>query len=148
LSTEHILEAEIMITRINPAGLYDALGYGFSHATLQQAGATLHLAGQVAWDKDCNVVGIGDLEAQTRQALANLHAVLAEAGCTPADVVRLRTYVVDHSPEKLGPVLGAIGEFYAGAVPAPNTFIGVATLALPDFLIEIEAIAAVPTTQG
>ncbi|MDH7640033.1 RidA family protein [Sphingomonas oryzagri] len=135
-----------MVTRINPAGLYDALGYGFSHATRQEAGATLHLAGQVAWDKDCNVVGAGDLAAQTRQALANLKAVLAEAGCGPADIVRLRTYVVDHSPDKLGPVLGAVGEFYGDAVPAPNTFIGVAALALPDFLVEIEATAAIPNT--
>jgi enamine deaminase RidA (YjgF/YER057c/UK114 family) len=133
-----------MITRINPAGLYDALGYGFSHATRQEGGATLHLAGQVAWDDACNVVGGDDLAAQTRQALANLKVVLAEAGCGPADIVRLRTYVVDHSPEKLGPVLGAIGEFYGDATPAPNTFIGVTTLALPDFLVEIEATAAIP----
>lgn len=129
-------------TKINPAGLYDAVGYGFSHASLQAGGRTLHLAGQVAWDKDGNVVGAGDLAAQTAQALANLKAVLEEAGATPADIVRLRTYVVDHSPDKLGPVLGAIGAFYGDATPAPNTFIGVAALALPDFLVEIEATAA------
>ncbi|UAK22909.1 RidA family protein [Sphingomonas nostoxanthinifaciens] len=131
------------IERINPAALYDAVGYGFSHATLQDGGRTLHLAGQVAWDKDHQVVGAGDLGAQTRAALANLKAVLAEVGATPADIVRLRTYVVDHSPDKLGVVLPEIGAFYEGAVPAPNTFIGVQALALPDFLVEIEAIAAV-----
>lgn len=129
-------------SKINPAGLYDAVGYGFSHAALQEGGRTLHLAGQVAWDKDCNVVGGDDLAAQTRQALANLKAVLAEAGATPTDIVRLRTYVVDHNPDKLGPVLGEIGAFYEGGTPAPNTFIGVAALALPDFLVEIEATAA------
>lgn len=128
--------------KINPAGLYDAVSYGFSHAAVQQGGRTLHCAGQVAWDKDGAVVGAGDLAAQTRQALANLKAVLAEAGATPADIVRLRTYVVDHSPDKLGPVLGEVGAFYEGATPAPNTFIGVAALALPDFLVEIEATAA------
>jgi enamine deaminase RidA (YjgF/YER057c/UK114 family) len=133
-----------MMTRINPANLYDALGYGFSHATLLRSGTTLHLAGQVAWNKDCEIVGVGDLAAQARQALDNIKAVLAEAGCSPADVVRLRTYVVDHSPDKLEPVLGAISEFYGDARPAPNTIIGVATLALPDFLIEIEAMAVVP----
>lgn len=130
-------------SKINPAGLYDAIGYGFSHAALQDGGRTLHLAGQVAWDKDCNVVGGGDLSAQTRQALANLRAVLAEAGATPADVVRLRTYVVDHHPDKLGPVLTEVGAFYEGALPAPNTFIGVQALALPDFLVEIEATAVI-----
>ncbi|HWS69518.1 MAG TPA: Rid family hydrolase, partial [Steroidobacteraceae bacterium] len=78
-----------------------------------------------------------------RQALANLREVLLAAGAGPADIVRLRTYVVNHSPDKLGPVLGEIGAFYAGAVPAANTFIGVQTLALPEFLIEIEATAVV-----
>ncbi|WP_033073683.1 RidA family protein [Sphingopyxis sp. MWB1] len=130
--------------RINPAALYDALGYGFSHAAIHQSGHILQLAGQVAWDKDCNVVGAGDVAAQTRQALANLSAVLAEAGATPADVVRLRTYVVDHHPDKLGPILGEIAAFYCDAVPAPNSFIGVQALALPDFLVEIEATAALP----
>lgn len=130
-------------TKINPAGLYDAVGYGFSHAALQEGGRTLHLAGQVAWDKDFNVVGGDDLAAQTRQALANLKAVLAEVGATPANIVRLRTYVVNHSPDKLGVVLPEVGAFYAGETPAPNTFIGVAALALPDFLIEIEATAVI-----
>lgn len=129
-------------TKVNPADLYDALNYGFSHAAEQTGGRTLHLAGQVAWDRNCEVVGPGDLAAQTRQALANLKAVLAEAGASPADVVRLRTYVVDHSPDKLGIVLPEIAAFYGDATPAPNTFIGVAALALPDFLVEIEATAA------
>lgn len=129
--------------RINPAKLYDAVGYGFSHATLQDGGRTLHLAGQVAWDGAGQLVGAGDLAAQTRQALANLKQVLAAVGASPADVVRLRTYVVDHTPDKLGVVIPELAAFYEGGVPAPNTFIGVAALALPDFLIEIEATAAI-----
>lgn len=128
--------------KINPPGLYDSVRYGFSHAARQRGGSVLHLAGQVAWDKDGKLVGAGDLAAQTRQALANLRAVLAAAGASPADILRLRTYVVDHNPEKLGPVLGEIAQFYGEAIPAPNTFIGVSTLALPEFLIEIEATAA------
>lgn len=131
------------VTRINPETLYDAVRYGFSHASLQEGGKTLHLAGQVAWDKDHAVVGGGDLALQTRQALANLKEVLAAAGATPADIVRLRTYVVDHSPDKLGPVLSEVGAFFGENAPPPNTFIGVQALALPDFLVEIEATAAI-----
>ena len=127
--------------RINPASLYDSVRYGFSHATLQEGGRTLHLAGQVGWDKDYQLAA-GDLAAQTRQCLANLKAVLAEAGATPADVVRLRTYVVDHTPDKLGVIGSELGAFYGDLTPAPNTIVGVAALALPDFLIEIEAVAA------
>jgi enamine deaminase RidA (YjgF/YER057c/UK114 family) len=129
--------------RINPPTLYNSVQYGFSHAVRQRGGDTLHLAGQVAWDKDGKLVGAGDLAAQTRQALANIRTVLAAAGASPADIVRLRTYVVGHSPDKLGPVLGEIGQFYGDAVPASNTFIGVQALALPDFLVEIEATAVV-----
>ncbi|MXP29285.1 RidA family protein [Porphyrobacter algicida] len=129
--------------RINPASLYDSVSYGFSHAVLSEGGRTLHLAGQVAWDKDCNIVGAGDLTAQTHQALANLQTVLEEVGAGPDNIVRLRTYVVDHSPDKLALVLPAIGEFYGNTTPAPNTFLGVAALALPDFLVEIEATAVI-----
>lgn len=131
------------IDRINPATLYNSLQYGFSHATLQEGGRTLHLAGQVAWDRAGQVVGGSDLAAQTRQALENLRLVLADVGAKPANIVRLRTYVVNHDPGKLGIVLPEIGAFFGGAAPPPNTYIGVASLALPDFLIEIEATAVV-----
>ncbi|WP_129791781.1 RidA family protein [Sphingosinicella sp. CPCC 101087] len=134
--------------RINPDTLYDSLAYGFSHAAVETDGRTVHFAGQVAWDKACRVVGEGDHGAQARQALANLQAALEAVGGSPADIVRLRTYVVDHSPDKLGPILGAIGSFYGDAVPAPNTFIGVAALALPEFLVEIEATASLPAKDG
>lgn len=129
--------------KINPPSLYDSVKYGFSHAARQRGGSLLHLAGQVAWDKEGNLVGPGDLTAQTRQALANIRAVLSSAGASPSDVLGLRTYVVNHSPEKLGPVLGEIARFYGETTPAPNTFIGVNALALPDFLIEIEATAVI-----
>ena len=129
-------------TRINPEALYDSLSYGFSHATTSREGGLLHLSGQVAWDKDHNLVGGDDLAAQTRQALANLKAVLEDQGLTPADLVRIRTYIVNHTPDKLGPVSGELMAFYGDAMPAANTLIGVQGLALPDFLIEIEATAA------
>jgi len=129
--------------KINPPALYNSVAYGFSHASLQTGGRTLHCAGQTAWDADYNLIGPGDLAAQARQALANLRAVLAEAGATPADIIRLRTYVVNHSPEKLAIVGPEMAAFYGDATPAPNTWLGVQALALPEFLIEIEATAAV-----
>ncbi|MGO4393745.1 RidA family protein [Variovorax sp. M-6] len=127
---------------INPESMYQTVPFGFSHAVLQNGGRTLHLAGQVAWDRDCHLVGGSDVIAQARQALANLKEVLGAAGATPADVVRLRTYVVNHTPDTLGPICAEIAAFYGDALPAANTFIGVQALALPDFLIEIEADAA------
>jgi enamine deaminase RidA (YjgF/YER057c/UK114 family) len=128
---------------LNPDSLYGSVQYGFSHATRSSGGTLVHCAGQVAWDKDCNIVGAGDLGAQARQALKNIETVLAEAGAAKGDIVRMRTYVVNHTPDKLEPVGAALGEFWGDVMPAANTWIGVQALALPDFLIEIEVTAQV-----
>lgn len=129
------------VTRVNPTSMYDSLSFGFSHASLSEGGRVLTLAGQVAWGKDGKLVGGDDLAAQARQCFANLKEVLASQGATPADLVRIRTYVVNHTPDKLEPVIGPMMEFYGDAMPAPNTWIGVQALALPEFLIEVEGTA-------
>ena len=97
----------------------------------------------MGWDKDYNLVGEGDVGAQARQALSNLKGVLAAAGARTADVARMRTYVVNHKPEYIEPVGAALAEFYGDVIPAANTWIGVQSLALPDFLIEIEVTAII-----
>ncbi len=128
---------------INPDTLYGSVQYGFSHAIKTQGEVVLHCAGQVGWDRDYNLVGPGDIGAQARQALGNLKEVLAAAGATPADVARMRTYVVNHKPEYLEPVGAALAEFYGDVTPAANTWIGVQSLAMPEFLIEIEVTAVI-----
>lgn len=128
---------------INPESLYGSTQYGFSHAVKSTRRTTVHCAGQVAWDKDYNLVGGDDIGAQARQALANLKTVLEAAGAGVEDVVRLRTYVVNHQPALLEPVGQALAEFYGDITPAANTWIGVQSLAMPDFLIEIEATAEI-----
>ncbi len=129
---------------INPADMYNSVEFAFSHA-VAHAGSdkVIELSGQVAWDDNRELVGPGDLAAQTAQSLDNLKRVLAHVGATPADVVRLRTYVVNHSPDKLADIMPAIGAFFGGAAPAANTLVGVQALAMPEFLIEIEATAIV-----
>lgn len=126
---------------INPASMYASIELGFSHAVKSDGKTSIHCSGQVAWDKDMNIVGAGDVGAQARQALANLKVVLADAGADVSNIVRLRTYVVNHNPALLEPIGQAIGEFYGDNMPAANTLVGVQSLALPEFLIEIEATA-------
>ena len=133
-----------MTKRVNPPSMYNSLQYGFSHAAISEPGRLLHLAGQVAWDSDMRVVGEGDLAAQAEQCLTNLKEVLAAEGLGPEHLVRLRTYVVKHTPDMLEPVAGALMAFWGEATPCPNTWIGVHSLAMPEFLIEIEATAALP----
>jgi enamine deaminase RidA (YjgF/YER057c/UK114 family) len=133
--------------KINPPALFNSLQYGFSHAVAHTDGhsgaRTIECAGQVAWDRDCNLVGEGDFAAQAREAFRNVQTVLKAAGATPADVVRLRTYIVDHDMEKLEALGPIMAEFYGEVTPAANTLIGVQALALPGFLIEVEATAVV-----
>ncbi len=128
---------------VNPASLYASLELGFSHAVSSKGTVSVHCSGQVAWDKDKHVVGGDDIRLQARQALANLRVVLEAAGAQVSDAVQLRTYVVNHNPALLEPIGQAMAEFYADTMPAANTLIGVQALALPEFLIEIEAIAQI-----
>ncbi|OLP58911.1 enamine deaminase RidA [Xaviernesmea oryzae] len=129
---------------INPPALFESTRHGFSQAAIHGGDRKIvYIAGQVAFSPDQQVIGKDDLVVQAREAFKNLRRMLAEVGAEPGDVVRLRTYVVNHSLEKLAPVTAAILEFYEGAIPAPNTFIGVQSLALPDFLIEVEATAVI-----
>jgi 2-iminobutanoate/2-iminopropanoate deaminase len=130
------------IRQLNPQAVYDPSAYGMSQGVVDERGGYVFVSGQVAWDVNGKVSGAGVAE-QTSRALDNLSAVLAEAGCTPADVVSVRAYVrgelADHLPA-CGPALAA----YFGATRPALTGIGVASLATPDTLIEIEAIARVP----
>lgn len=126
---------------INPGHMYNSVQFGFSHAIESSGQRVLHLAGQVAWNNAGELVGPGDLEAQCAQVFRNLKEVLGAAGMTPADVVRLRTYVVDYSLDKLAVIGPALAAFYGDVTPAANTLLGVAALAMPDLLIEIEATA-------
>jgi enamine deaminase RidA (YjgF/YER057c/UK114 family) len=127
---------------INPPAVFQSLEHGFSQAVMASGTRTLYVSGQTAWDSRKQLVGGADLEAQARQAFTNLRAVVEAAGGTLADVVAVRIYVVDYRPEKAASVGGALREFFSADVKPASTWIGVASLADPGFLIEVEATAA------
>ncbi|MSQ72189.1 MAG: RidA family protein [Betaproteobacteria bacterium] len=81
---------------MNPPTLF-APG-GFTNAVTVVGGKTIYVAGQVAFDPKGQIIGRGDLRAQFRQTYENVRAALAAAGATPADVVKLNTYVVNWDP--------------------------------------------------
>lgn len=101
---------------------------------------TLFVAGQVAYDAEGQIVGQGDIRAQTRQVLENLKACLVAAGATLADVAKLNTYLVDIKDRAA--VAEVRAEYFPRDYPAA-TLVQVVALAHPDFLIEIEAYAVV-----
>jgi 2-iminobutanoate/2-iminopropanoate deaminase len=109
---------------------------GYSHVA--KAGKTLYIAGQVAWDIRRNLVGKGDFEAQARQAYTNLKNILQEAGGGLKNIVKMTTILTDYgNVERYRKVRN---EFFGDIVP-PNTLMIIESLASPDFLIEVEAIA-------
>lgn len=113
---------------------------GFCHAV--EANGTIYLSGQVSCDADGAPTHAGDIGAQTRAALDNIETVLVQAGYGLRNVVRLNIYTtdVDGYHRDGGPAvrdrLAAAGAHYT------STLLGVARLAAPEFLIELEVTAA------
>ena len=105
------------------------------------------VSGQVARTADGSPVGAGDLAAQVEQAVRNVDAAVSAAGGTFADVAKLTIYVVDWDPSKLEALGAGVGRAAAALGIDPTkavTLIGVAALAEPDLLVEIEATAVLP----
>ena len=128
---------------VNPSGLHDPVPFGYSHTATVPAGAELVLiAGQYGSGPDGAVVS-ADFAEQVKQTFGNIGVALAAHGLDFGHVVQLRTYVVDHDVSKLGPIAGAVQERW-GSQPPTQTLIGVASLAAPDVLFEVEALAARP----
>ena len=67
--------------------------YPYSPGT--RGGDLVYTAGQVAWGSDGNMVGVGDIEKQTRQTLSNVEAVLIEGGACWDDVSKCNVYLKD-----------------------------------------------------
>jgi len=126
---------------INPPSVFRSLEHGFSQAVVTSGRRTLYVSGQTAWDPQKQIVGGADLEAQARQAFTNLQAVVEAAGGTLADVVSLRIYIVDYRREELAAVGLGVREFFTGQIKPAATWVGVAALADPGCLIEVEATA-------
>lgn len=130
--------------RIYPDEVYDTRDIGFAQVIATQGGKHVFVAGTVAYDKDRNIVGAGDVGAQLDQVFKNLKLSLAAAGATPDDVVRMRIFIVDYNAS-YRPALGkAMEEFYSdNRQRATSTLIGVQALATEDFLVEVDVTAVI-----
>jgi enamine deaminase RidA (YjgF/YER057c/UK114 family) len=126
-------------THVNPPTLFPSVQHGFSQAVVASGARTVFISGQTAWNRDKQIVG-RTLSEQTTQALRNVDAAVQAAGGSLADIVALRIYIVHQEQQSLEAVGTALRATFTTNPPA-STWIGVAFLAVPDFLIEIEAIA-------
>jgi 2-iminobutanoate/2-iminopropanoate deaminase len=125
---------------LNPDELPTPFG-PFSQLTIAPPGRLVHLSGATAMDAGGEVVGAGDIVAQTRQVMENLRIGLAAAGGDFSHVVKITNYVTDATEY---PKIAPIREEYLKAPYPASTLIEVQSLIYPELLIEIEAIAVVP----
>ena len=105
------------------------------------AGGVVYLRGQIGQDLDTRAsVGIGDVVAQTEQAMANIKMLLEEAGSGLEDIVKVTVYLID--PRYREDVYRTMGTWLRGVFPV-STGIVVQALARPEWLVEIDATAVI-----
>ncbi len=127
------------IEKFCPPSVYDPPGYS-QGIKVTGAQSILFLAGQVAYDKDGGGAHRGDFKAQARQVFGAIKALVEAGGGTLASIVKINTYVTD---VRYRPEFRAVREeFFGGKGPA-STMVEVSSLAHPDYLIEVEAIAII-----
>jgi len=129
---------------LNPTGLPDW------SATFSQVVAVEHeglrhvqVSGQVGVDEDKRLVGDGGFDAQVDGSFSNLEVALASAGASWDNVVKLTVFVVNYQrPHSSSLTRALASRFEPGRLPALS-LVGVAALADPQFLVEVEATAVV-----
>ena len=132
---------KIRKTAQNPAGVAAPLKGHYSNAVRVEAGPLLFIAGQIATDVAGKIVGIGDLRAQARQVLENIRTILKANNADMSDVVNVTVYVTDiRAFEDISDIRL---EYFPEKGPA-SAIIGISKLALPELMIEISAVAAIP----
>ena len=109
---------------------------GYSHVA--RVDNTLYIAGQVAKDIDGHLVGKGDFETQVRQVFTNLQNILDEVGGRLQNIAKMTTFLTHY--DYIETYRSVRDEFFQEPYPA-NTLLFVESLALPDFMVEIEAVA-------
>ncbi len=131
----------LLLQFIAPTTVHKTTGY--THAVKISGCQVVFVSGQVALDVQGNVVGKDDFKAQAEQVFRNLSEVLKASGGDFKDVVKFTYFVVGLTPERLAEVRAARTKYVTEPTPPASTLIGVTTLARPDFLLEVEAVACV-----
>lgn len=126
------------VQHINPSRL--AAPAGYSHLVMD--GNTVYVAGQVARDREGNIVGAYDVKAQAEQVFKNLEIALAAAGGNLGHIVKTTVFMTHR--EDIPVYREARTKYLPGDNPPASTLVLCSGLAHPDFRIEIEAIAVLP----
>ncbi len=131
-----------MAQGFNPPGTWQPRDRGFSMGVVQHPGYVIHFTGQVAWNEAEEIVGPGDVAAQTHQCIRNIEAVLKSVGGRLEDITSVTTYFTDRS--QLPDIQKVRTAYFDSATAPASTSIMVAGLGHPDFLVELAPIAVIP----
>jgi enamine deaminase RidA (YjgF/YER057c/UK114 family) len=114
--------------------------YGYAQAV--QVKDTIYISGQVSHDDKGSIVGLGNMEAQMRQAYANVRKVLAEYNATMDNVVDEVIFVTDMDAG-FAAAVKCRQEVFSGTPVVANTIVQIQRLAFPELMIEIRCVARV-----
>jgi enamine deaminase RidA (YjgF/YER057c/UK114 family) len=132
---------EPAIKLLNPPGLFQPST--FSQLATVADGKLVLISGQTARDAQSNLVGKGDLRAQTVQVFENIKVALQSVGADFDHVAKLTTFVVNLKPADRTMIAEVIASYFPPGRRPAHTLVGINALAVEDLLIEIEAIAVV-----
>jgi 2-iminobutanoate/2-iminopropanoate deaminase len=107
--------------------------------TVQDSGRRVNVGGQLALDKEGNIIGKGDMRAQIEQVGKNVQACLKAAGANVSDIMLMRAYVTD--TDAFAKTADVLARYLGPESPAPTVSAVPKLSAGPDFLVEIDAIA-------
>jgi 2-iminobutanoate/2-iminopropanoate deaminase len=125
---------------IFPVGLSKPTGH-WTTVTTVRPGKLVFVSGLTAKNEQGDIVGVGDVGAQTRQVCENLQAAMRAAGGTLSDIVRIDVFIREMTGFK---EIHEVRRQYFGPNPPASTMVAVSAFTHPDMLIEINAIAVVP----
>lgn len=131
-----------MTRHFNPPQIWAPGGRAFSQGVIQPPGQIIHLTGQVAWDQDSKVVGIGDAATQLEKSLDNVRVILEEVGGTLADIISMTIYYLDR--DDLPAIQQVRARHFAAATAPASILIQAAGLVARELLVEVVPIAVVP----
>lgn len=127
---------------LQPDGLSAPKGY--THVVVAHPGKLVFISGQVANNAEGQLVGKDDLKAQTVQVFENLKKALTAAGAKFDDLVKITWYVKDYKPENLGTLREVRNQYVNQTAPPASTLVGVTSLFQDGYLLEVDAVAALP----
>ena len=115
----------------------------FGYAQAVKVGDTIYLSGQVSLDDEGNVVGIGDMETQVRQAYTNIKKVLAQYDASIENIVDEVIFVTDMETVSSAALIKCRREIFSGTPVVASTVVEISRLAFPELMVEIKCVAKV-----